>query len=50
MSQGNAKKAMRKANWEAKVADMKEGRRQRATSIPPKKGKGSYKRRSKYNG
>lgn len=48
MSVKNARNAMRKANWESKVADMKEGRRQRATSIPPKKGKGSYKRKGKY--
>jgi hypothetical protein len=46
----SAKNAMRRANWEAKLADLAEGRKQRATSIPPKKGKGSYKRKSKYNG
>lgn len=43
------KNAMRKSNWDSKVADMREGRVQRASSIPSKKGKGSYKRKGKYN-
>lgn len=41
-------KAMRAASRARIVGAMREGRRQRASFIPPKRGKGSYRRRGKY--
>jgi hypothetical protein len=32
------------------VADLRDGRRQRATTIPAKRGPGSYRRRDKHAG
>lgn len=40
--------SMRRTNFEAKKKAMQEGRIQRASTFKAKKGKGSYKRKSKY--
>ncbi len=39
---------MRRANHEARVAALREGRRQRAATFRAKKGKGSYRRTTKH--
>lgn len=40
-------KAIRQAARERTLADLREGRVQRAAVIPPRKGKGSYTRKGK---
>lgn len=45
-----AQLAIRTANRARTVADMRDGRRQIATFIAPRKGKGSYTRNIKHRG
>ena len=40
--------AARKAEREARLAAMRDGRRQRAAVFKPRKGKGAYRRRAKH--
>ncbi len=48
MDIARASSAIRTLNRARTVADMRDGRRQVATFIAPRKGKGSYKRTTKY--
>lgn len=43
-------KASRKARRKAYVEALREGRRERAHTFTPKRGKGSYRRRPKHRG
>ena len=41
---------LRKLAWKEKMADLSDGRKVRAATFRAKKGKGSYRRKSKHGG
>lgn len=41
---------LRRSAWDDKVTAMRDGRKQRAATIPARKGKGAYRRKSKHGG
>lgn len=44
------RQASRRRARAALIADLRDGRRQRATTVPARKGKGSYRRQAKHRG